>query len=669
MLIKYHIGLFALLCANTLLANKTNIYENMTLEELLNVKVYSVTKDLTIAQEAPANFTLLTKRTIEKSGYKKLIDLLRAQPGFYIIDDTNTYIIGMKGTSGSTFRFLLNDKPLFDARNNLLSLEYRSFFNIPLDLIEQIEITRSPQAVTYGPNSMYGSINIITKSFTKENVFSIGYGDNNQQQIQASYSKDNINGGYVINGGFYKTNGINGSLKPLMDNDAYNNLDDSANKDLDNLLNNEFNYLDASYRYKEFDVDLLFTHNTYDFYFPGSGQNLYNDGSKKEEINKQIAFTYKNDINKNVFGNSILTLAKFDVNSLSLPLKDENDLSYFQGYNKKIEFDTYFKYKYNNANNFYLGYRYKEIKTDLEYKYSFLGLDTYNIQIPKRKQNDVYLKYKYNANKMRINIGYRNTQVDNYNIIDSTESQPRNFKENSFDLPEFAFVYLPNWNNTYKLVYGKAVQVKSTDQSEYEEIENLDLIHNYQNDFIIMKNSLFMTQTNDIGVFVDSADLNGLVPDVKGKYKTYGYNFEINYFIAVGENTNLNFTLQDTKNVGDGTTVDLSSSLVPSFYAKYAYFKTFDKNRFGIYLNYMDKLQASIKDSTTGERYGKDSKDIFSADFVYDRKINAKESINLNITNLFNNENFVPATTTFVNLPNGMYMKQREVLLTYTYKF
>ncbi len=137
-----------------------------TLEQLGNVKVYSASKHLQAASEAPSSVTVITADEIQKYGYRTLADILKTVPGFFVTNDRNYSSVGVRGFARPgdfNTRVLLlvdghrlNDNVYDEA---MIGTE----FPINIDLIQRMEVIRGPVSSLYGSNALFAVINIITK--------------------------------------------------------------------------------------------------------------------------------------------------------------------------------------------------------------------------------------------------------------------------------------------------------------------------------------------------------------------------------------------------------------------------------------------------------------------------------------------------------------------------
>jgi outer membrane receptor for ferrienterochelin and colicins len=148
------------------IAQTTKDLSEASLEELTNIQVYSASKHMQSASEAPASVTVITADEIQKYGYRTLADILQSVRGFYITYDRDYSYVGVRGfgrLGDWNARILvlvdghrINDNVLGQA---MLGTE----FLVDVDLIERVEIIRGPSSSLYGADAFFAVINVITR--------------------------------------------------------------------------------------------------------------------------------------------------------------------------------------------------------------------------------------------------------------------------------------------------------------------------------------------------------------------------------------------------------------------------------------------------------------------------------------------------------------------------
>lgn len=136
----------------------------LSLEELLNVEVTSVTKQAQPLSQTAAAIFVLTQEDIRRSGATSIPEALRMVPGLQVARlDSNKWAISSRGFNG---RFANKLLVLIDGRTvytPLFSGVYWDIQDTLMEDIDRIEVIRGPGAALWGANAVNGVINVITK--------------------------------------------------------------------------------------------------------------------------------------------------------------------------------------------------------------------------------------------------------------------------------------------------------------------------------------------------------------------------------------------------------------------------------------------------------------------------------------------------------------------------
>lgn len=169
-------GLFALLTgvvaiyASTAFADSAEDAEikkllSMSLEELANVEVTSVSKKSEPEKEAAAAIFVISQGDISRSGATSIPEALRMVPGLSVTQSaSNNWTIASRGFNSQFSNKLL---VLIDGRtiySPLFSGVIWDSQDVMMEDIERIEVIRGPGATLWGANAVNGVINIITKN-------------------------------------------------------------------------------------------------------------------------------------------------------------------------------------------------------------------------------------------------------------------------------------------------------------------------------------------------------------------------------------------------------------------------------------------------------------------------------------------------------------------------
>lgn len=163
---------------------------SMSLEDLMEVEVFSASKKKQQKKDIPAAVYLIEKEDIVRSGATNIPEVLRMAPGIQVLRiSNNRWAISIRGAAREYSNKLL---VMVDGRS-VYSPTFSGVFwealDIPIETIERVEIIRGPGSSIWGANAVNGVINIITRN--AQNMqgthFSISAGDNMLGSTLLSY--------------------------------------------------------------------------------------------------------------------------------------------------------------------------------------------------------------------------------------------------------------------------------------------------------------------------------------------------------------------------------------------------------------------------------------------------------------------------------------------------
>ncbi|MFV9646318.1 MAG: TonB-dependent receptor plug domain-containing protein, partial [Desulfobacterales bacterium] len=144
--------------------------------------VVTATKTPHTLKDVPVETIVITREDIEKTNAQNAIDILKNIPGIdaSVHDDvfgTYTWQAKMRGLSfNNGYGLILVDgQRVMGCGQSGGMGEYGSGLNqIPVDMIEKIEVVKGPSSALYGSDAMAGVINIITRKSPKKATGSAG---------------------------------------------------------------------------------------------------------------------------------------------------------------------------------------------------------------------------------------------------------------------------------------------------------------------------------------------------------------------------------------------------------------------------------------------------------------------------------------------------------------
>ena len=175
--------------------------------------------------------SIINREQIERAGQSTLVEILQMQPGVEITNNGGAGKaagIFMRGTNSGHVLVLVDG-----VRLNSATAGTTTFENLPVALIDKIEILRGPATSLYGQDAVGGVIQIFTKKGNGKPQFyaNVGYGSYNTKTAEAGVhgaigdTQFAIGVSSLDTDGFssYKTNDIN-----FNDNDSYRNLSETG---------------------------------------------------------------------------------------------------------------------------------------------------------------------------------------------------------------------------------------------------------------------------------------------------------------------------------------------------------------------------------------------------------------------------------------------------------
>jgi outer membrane receptor for ferrienterochelin and colicins len=172
-------------------------------ETKLEEIVVTATKTPHTLEDVPVETVLITKEDIESSNAKNVSELLKEIPGFYIrgenVPGSSSYLSRLRGLDFDKGYglILINGERVLGGGMG----EYGISLNqIPLEMIERIEIVKGPGSVLYGSDAITGIVNIITKPIPEKPLFTLsgGYGSYDTSLASISYGMKVKKFGFLV---------------------------------------------------------------------------------------------------------------------------------------------------------------------------------------------------------------------------------------------------------------------------------------------------------------------------------------------------------------------------------------------------------------------------------------------------------------------------------------
>lgn len=432
----------ALMVAAILTVSTTIMAEENIASRRLTESVISTENFETSVLDTAKNVTIVTQEDIQNKGASTVAEALRGVPGLIVNSiggsDPVFDLRGSGATAKSNTLVLLDGIPL-----NAVDGTYNTS-QIPVDLIDKIEVIPSGGAVMYGDGATGGVINIITKSPEDRS----NYGNIGMEIGSWNTIKGNVNYGTKIGDKFLFDLSYNNNKS-----DGYRSLDprySSGNTKESVWIRGKYllddGYLEAKYNYGK-NKDSWTSALTKEQFEENPKQIGKDAGKELNRINNYM-MTYNKKIGENL---SFLIYGGYDNKKLSPKATWGNSRTDIEQYYIKPQL----KYIYGKDSYVIFGgdYRKSEVerltyKKKLE-KESFAG----------------YLTNKTTIGKLQLSQGYRRSS-DKYNdkSVMSIKDLNKKFDSDSFEL---AANYLYSDTGSIYLSFTQGFRTPNADDLGY----------------------------------------------------------------------------------------------------------------------------------------------------------------------------------------------------------
>jgi iron complex outermembrane receptor protein len=160
-----------------------NSLKTLSIEDLMNIEITSVSKTAEPLSDAAAAVYVITREEILNSGARSLPDILRLAPNLQVAQITSsTFAItarGFNGPAASKLLVLIDGRSVYTPYHSGVSWDVQDV--LPED-IERIEVISGPGATLWGANAVNGVINITTRKAGETAGGSLRIGGGNLEQ-------------------------------------------------------------------------------------------------------------------------------------------------------------------------------------------------------------------------------------------------------------------------------------------------------------------------------------------------------------------------------------------------------------------------------------------------------------------------------------------------------
>lgn len=156
-------------------------------------KAVKITEEILVIGKSPKDMPLATVSTvvtadIDKLKPRDLSDVIKFIPGSMVtFGDKDTYSLKLRGINSNRIALLVDGVPVYEPYFSTFDLK-----TVSAGGIDTLQVTKGPSSVLYGPNTLGGLVNVITKRPAERPALSLSgsYGDKDTTSLgaDASYS-------------------------------------------------------------------------------------------------------------------------------------------------------------------------------------------------------------------------------------------------------------------------------------------------------------------------------------------------------------------------------------------------------------------------------------------------------------------------------------------------
>lgn len=539
----------------------------ISLEQLLNVEVFTASKFNQKTSEAPSRVTVVDADAIREYGYSTLKDILKSIPGLYTTYDRNYSYLGVRGFGlagdyNTRVLLLLDGQRVNENIYDSFGIDYDNIVNV--DLIKRVEFSSGPGSAIYGANAFFGVINIITKSADEIDGVqaSVDYASENSRRARVTAGKIfNNDFEVLISASAYKSDGAD-IYFPEFDDPATNN---GIAKELDYHEAQDFF---VKLKYQGLGFEVAYNERTKGIPTASYGQEFNLSPSETIDTVGVAALTYDTIIDNYSQFSSRLSFGRYEYSGDYIydypPITVNRDETEGDWWNVEMQYQT----THFDKQRIILGLEYQNNKKIYQANFDVDLFESYLDDSHKSDSYGLYIQDEIRlTNKFIVNVGIRYDNNDH-----SDENNVPNNQKQSIVNPRVALIYSLQPETTAKIIYGTAYRNANAYELYYgtalgylpsvdlqpEEIETyeFDIEHYIQNNFKITASIYSNNTTNLIGL---NSDVNGDVfYDNLDKVTAQGADIEAEYVANNGLKLRTSYSFVDTE--VDSTGENLTNS-------------------------------------------------------------------------------------------------------------
>ena len=530
---NFLVGFFILLSLSLYSQVSEDDIMELSLKDLMNIEVLTSSKKPQKVKDSFSNINIITHKQIQDYGFSTLAEALDFIHGFYISNDRNYTIVGVRGLLrpseyGNRILLMINGHVLNENvygsafMDNTLGLDIR--------MIQRIEVIHGPGSSVYGSNAFMAVVNVVTMGRTGSEL-SFGTGNFSHYQGSAAFQDSLENENYIqVTGNYLFDGGENFNFKEF--NTPDNNFGLSQNRD------------------KEEAFGFYGIMNSFDWQFSGMAISRIKQIGTGQWETALLGKTFGKDERQFLNGSKKWTrsnsslFANFSIDRYKYSGRYEYiDEKWFDASNGEwYTGSVNYNYFPNDKHHLLLG-------TDVRYNRWSDYLELLEDSVIFYKNNPfwnvcAYAQYDYSiSNNLQLNTGIR---FDYYDFLKPNYS------------PRIGLKYNPSKDVQIKFSYNRAFRAPTFYEMFYEasdeNIKNLDLksevidFYELNTEYLFKENinagiSFYLFQMSDI---IEPVDINGLIQHQNfANSRSSGVDAYLNFVISTYVSGRVSYSFQN----------------------------------------------------------------------------------------------------------------------------
>ena len=264
--------------------NSANTQETTTIENI----IVSASKDEQRLEDVISSAIIINESEIVESGFRSLSDLLQSLGGINVSQNGGIgqlTSIFMQGSNSNHVLVLVDGVAINDLATGISAIQ-----NIPISLIEKIEIVKSPRATLYGSNAVGGVVSIFTKKNSEREDYSVTLGSDETKEISLSKVVHNDSNHYGFSATFFDTDSFPTKVGSDLD-------DPHENRSLNAFIKRDFEKLSIEAGFWNSQGETSYK----DFFLSSISQDFHNSTMNftlDHEVSEKWSYTLEAKYNK-----------------------------------------------------------------------------------------------------------------------------------------------------------------------------------------------------------------------------------------------------------------------------------------------------------------------------------------------------------------------------------